>query len=163
MVSRPSTSTALVGVGLALVVVSLVPVGTAAPSVEFVHSVEPADGETLAYGIEYATGDVRDYENLSERGQVVFDRARADSPHVVSNQSATAPDFEYATDQVALGQGVYAVAYDGEVYSLTTQRDSAGYNVAASVVALASTAARVLGIVLAATGVLLAGWRRHAR
>lgn len=163
MVSEPSTSTVAVGVGVVLVVVSMVPVGTPAESVGFVHQVEPADNGTLAFGIEYEAGDVRSYESLSARGQTVFDRARIDSPYVVANQSGTAPDFEYATDHVVLGKGVYAIEYDGEVYSLYVQRDAPGFNIAASLAALATTAARVLGVVLVAAGLLLAGWRRYSQ
>jgi hypothetical protein len=161
MVSRPSTPTVLLGIGVLLVGVSAIPVaGSAAPS-EFVHDVEPAENDTLAYGIEYEERDVLVYETLSERGQAVFDRARRDSPFVVANESATASDFEYASDHVALGKGVYPVQYDGEVYSLRTSRDSAGYNVAASFLGLASSTARVLGVGRRAAGVLLAGWRRY--
>lgn len=80
---------------------------------------------------------------------------------MVSNQSATAPDFEYASDHVTLGAGVYAIKYDGEVYSLRTQRDAPGFNIAASLAELATTAARILGIILIAAGLLLAGWRHY--
>jgi hypothetical protein len=161
VVSKPSSSKVFVGVGVVLLAVSMVPVGTPSEPVEFVHSVEPADDGKLAYGIEYEVSDVRDYENLSEHGQTVFDRARADSPYMVTNQSATASEFDYASDHVALGKGVYAIEYDGEVYSLHTQRDAPGFNIAASLAALTTTAARILGVVLIAKSLLLAGWRRY--
>jgi len=161
MVSRPSAVAVLLAVGALLLGVSLLPVGGPPAEPEFVHDVEPAENDTLAYGIEYGTSDVLAYESLSERGQAVFDRARRDSPHVVENESETAPDFEYAGDHVTLGSGVYAVEYDGEVYSLRTSRDAPGYNAAASLLGLASRLARVLGLALLTAGAVLAGWRRY--
>ncbi|GAA0278868.1 hypothetical protein [Halobacterium noricense] len=150
-------------IGVLSLIASMIPVGASSEPVEFVHRVDPADNGTLAYGIEYETSDVRAYENLSERGQTVFDRARAGSPYVVTNQSATAPDFEYATDHVALGEGVYAIAYEDEVYSLHTQRDAPGFNIAASLAELATVAARVLSAIFIAAGLLYAGWQQYSQ
>ncbi|WP_232702951.1 hypothetical protein [Halobacterium wangiae] len=163
MVSRPSTPAVVIGLGVLLLLVSAVPVGDSSESTEFVHRVAPAENGTLVYGIEYEAGDVRAYESLSERGQAIFDRARADSPYVVTNQSMTAPGLEYASDHITLGKGVYAVEYDGEVYSLRTQRNTPGFNPAALLVGFATRTAFVLGVVLVTVGLLSAGSRRYGQ
>jgi hypothetical protein len=157
MVTRSSLPTLLLGVGLVLVLVSTVPDPGAADG-DYVHRVEPAANGTLAYGLDYDDEDVLPYDDLSARGQRVFDRARADSPYVVENESATAPEFAYTSDHVAVGQGLYPVQYEGEVYSLTTEHRSSGFNAAAW---LAGLVARGLGVVLVAAGLTLAGWRRY--
>jgi len=147
----------LVGLGVVCLVVSVLLGGGAAGS-EYVHRVEPAGNGTLAYGLTYDESDVVAYRNLSTRGQRVFDRALADSPYVVTNESATAPEFAYTGDNLAVDDGLYPVRYEGDVYSLRTERVSGGFNATAW---LAGLAARGLGVVLVAAGALLAGWRRH--
>lgn len=155
MVDRPSLQTTLIALGVALLLVSFVPsVGT--PDPDYVHRVAPAENGTLSYGIAYEESDVRDYENLSERGQTVFDRARTDSPYVVENESATASDFEYTSDHVALDDGLYAIEYENTVYELRTERRSAGFNAGAWLVTLAT---RVGGAALVVAGLALAGMR----
>jgi len=157
MVARPSLQAVLVAVGILLLLASTVPsAGTA--DADYVHRVEPAENGTLAFGLTYDEDDVLAYENLSARGQRVFDRARTDSPYVVENESATAPEFEYTSDNVAVGHGLYPVRYDGAVYSLRTERRTTGFNAAAWVVGLVT---RGLGVVLVAAGLGLAGWRRY--
>ncbi|AZH26071.1 hypothetical protein [Haloplanus aerogenes] len=157
MVPRPTLPTALIGVGLALLLVSTAP-STGTTDTDYAHHVEPAENGALAYGLEYDESDVLAYENLSVRGQQVFDRARADSPYVVENESATAPDFSYTSDNVAVGEGLYPVRYEGEVYSLRTERESGGFNAAAWLVGLVT---RGLGVVCVVAGLVLAGWRRY--
>ncbi|MFB6195260.1 MAG: hypothetical protein ABEI80_03750 [Haloplanus sp.] len=159
MVPRPTLPTVLVGLGIALLVVSAVPVG-GSTDVDYVHRVDPAANGTLAYGLEYAESDVLAYRNLSDRGRTAFDRARADSPYVVENESATAPEFDYTSDAVAVGDGLYPVRYRGEMYSLRTERRSAGFNAAAWLLSLLADAFRILGGVLLVAGVFLLGWRR---
>jgi len=159
MAPRPALQHALLGVGvLCLLAATLVGGGPADP--DYVHHVEAAGNGTLAYGLTYEESDVLVYGNLSARGQRAFDRARADSPYVVENESATAPDFSYTSDYVAVGEGLYPVRYEGTVYSLRTERESAGVNVAALFVRLAL---RGLGILLVVAGILLTGWRRYQR
>jgi hypothetical protein len=157
---RPALQHALLGVGV-LCLLAATLVGGGGPSdADYVHHVEVASDDELAYGLTYDASDVVAYENLSARGQAAFDRARADSPYVVANESATAPDFSYTSDHVAVGEGLYPVRYEGTVYSLRTERESAGVNVAAL---FAGLALRGVGIVLVVGGVLLAGWRRYQR
>jgi len=159
MGSRPSLQSVLIAVGVVLVVASAIPVGTSVDT-DYVHRAEPAENGTLAFGIEYEEADVLDYENLSDRGQWVVARAVTDTPYVVENESATAPEFEYTSDHVALSQGLYAVRYGGETYSLVTERRSEGFNVARLLLGLALSAARPVGALFVAAGLLLAGWRR---
>ena len=160
MVPRPALQHALLGIGvLCLLAATLVGSGGAADP-DYVHHVEPAENDTLVYGLDYDERDVLAYESLSTRGQRVFDRARADSPYVVENESATAPGFSYTGDHVAVGEGLYPVRYEGTVYSLRTERESAAINVAALFVRLAL---RGLGLVLVVAGILLTGWRRYQR
>jgi len=157
MVARPSLQTALLVVGLALLLASTVPsAGTA--DTDYVHRVEPAENGTLAYGLAYEESDVLAYDDLSTQGQRVFDRARTDSPYAVENESATAPDFAYTSDNVAVGEGLYPVRYEGEVYSLRTERASSGFNAAAWLIGLVT---RGLGVVCVVAALALAGWRRY--
>ncbi|MFB6255595.1 MAG: hypothetical protein ABEH58_02530 [Haloplanus sp.] len=158
MVPRPALQHALLGVGVAcLVVATLVGGGPANP--DYVHHVEAAE-DTLAYGLAYEESDVLAYGDLSTRGRRVFDRARTDSPYAVDNESATASDFSYTSDHVAVGEGLYPVRYEGTVYSLRTERESASVNVASLFVRLAL---RGLGILLIVASILLTGWRRYQR
>jgi hypothetical protein len=129
--------------------------------VTYVHRVQPADDGTLAYGIEYEEADVVAYDDLSERGRTVFDRAREDSPYVVDEESATAPEFTYTSDHVALGEGLYAVRHDGETYSLRAVRESGGLNAARWALALLLGAFRLLGAGLVVAGLALGAWRRY--
>ncbi|WP_251343235.1 DUF3083 family protein [Haloplanus halophilus] len=160
MDSRPSLQSVLIGVGIVLVVASAVPVGNSVDS-DYVHRAEPAENGTLAFGIEYEESDVIAHENLSERGREVVARAVADSPYVVEDESATAPEFEYTSDHVALNQGLYAVRYRGETYSLLTEQRSEGFNVARLALGIALSAARPLGVLFLVTGVGLTAWRRY--
>ncbi|MFB6138182.1 MAG: hypothetical protein ABEJ42_07600 [Halobacteriaceae archaeon] len=86
------------------------------PPDRLAHSVAvtsaPTDPERVA------RGDVVAYENLSERGQTLFDRARA-LPHGEAYTvpvGAGAPDFEY--DEVP----TLLVTRDGTAYRLQTRR-----------------------------------------
>jgi hypothetical protein len=160
MVSKPSLQSALVAVGVLLLVASAVPVGNTV-DVDYVHRAEPAENGTLAFGIAYAEADVLAYENLSEPEQRVVARAVDDSPYVVESASETAPEFTYTSDHVALNDGLYAVRYRGETYSLLTERRSEGFNVAALLLGLGLAAARPFGGLFVAAGVALAGWRRY--
>lgn len=161
MVPRPSLQHVLLGVGvLCLLAATLVGGGGDSADADYLHHVEVADGDALAYGLSYEESDVVAYETLSTRGQQMFDRARADSPYVVENESATAPDFSYTSDHVAVGEGLYPVRYEGTVYSLRTERESGGFNAAALFVGLAL---RGVGILLVVAGILLTGWRRYHR
>ncbi|AXG07468.1 hypothetical protein DU500_14120 [Haloplanus rubicundus] len=157
---RPALQHALLGVGILCLLAATLVGGGGPADPDYVHHVEAASEDELAYGITYDASDVVAYENLSARGRTVFDRARADSPYVVGNESATAPDFSYTSDHVAVGQGLYPVRYEGTVYSLRTERESGDFNVAALFVGIAL---RGLGIVLVVFGVLLTGWRRYRR
>jgi hypothetical protein len=150
----------LLGLGVGCLVVAALLGGGGSADADYLHHVEIAESETLAYGLTYDERDVLAYENLSARGQRVFDRARADSPYVVETESATATDFSYTSDHVAVGEGLYAVRHEGTVYSLRTERESAGVNVAALFVGLAL---RGLGMILVVAGILLTGWRRYHR
>jgi hypothetical protein len=161
MVHRPALQSTLVVVGVALVVLSAIPIGGGVRDVDYVHRIEPATDGTLAYGIEYDEDDIMAYESLSERGQRVVARGVDDSPYVVETESATAPAFEYTSDHVALGQGLYAVRYEGATCSVETTRRSGGLNVAELVVGIVLSAARPVGLVLLVVGVLLAGLRRY--
>jgi len=153
MVARPALQT--FGLGVALLLASTVP-GAGTVDADYVHRVEPAENGTLAYGIEYGEDNVLAYENLSAQGRQVFDRARTDSPYVVDDESATAPAFDYTSDNVALGDGLYPVRYEGTVYSLRTERSSGGFNAGAWLVGLV---VRGLGVVLVVAGLVLAGYR----
>jgi hypothetical protein len=157
---RPALQHALLGIGVLCLLAATLVGGGGSADPDYAHHVEVAGTDTLAYGLAYDETDVLAYENLSDRGQQVFDRARTDSPYVVENESATAPDFRYTSDHVAVGTGLYPVRYEGTVYSLRTERESAGFNVAAS---FARLALRGLGILLVVAGGLLAGWRRYRR
>ncbi|AXG10883.1 hypothetical protein [Haloplanus rubicundus] len=157
---RPALQHALLGVGILCLLAATLVGGGGPADPDYVHHVEVASDDELAYGLTYDASDVVAYENLSARGRTVFDRARADSPYVVGNESATAPDFSYTSDHVAVGQGLYPVRYEGTVYSLRTERESGDFNVAALFVGIAL---RGLGIVLVVFGVLLTGWRRYRR
>jgi hypothetical protein len=157
---RPALQHALLGVGI-LCLLAATLVGGGGPSdPNYAHHVEAADGGEVAYGLTYDASDVVAYGNLSTRGRTVFDRARADSPYVVENESATAPDFSYTSDHVAVGEGLYPVRYEGTVYSLRTERESGEFDAAAL---FAGLALRGLGIILVVGGVLLTGWRRYQR
>ncbi|EMA51071.1 hypothetical protein [Halococcus salifodinae] len=150
---------ALVGLGIILFVVGILPLGGSTDA-NYVHTVEPATNGTLGHEIAYDSGDVLTYGNLSERGQAVFDQARPDSPYIVENESATAPDFDYTSDNVATGHGIYPIRYSGDIYSLQTERttefiDPVWY------VSLLTDIARITGLILLIGGVLLAGWRRY--
>lgn len=160
MVPRPALQHALLGVGVLCLLAAALVGGGGPADPDYVHHVSAADGGTLAYGLGYDAGDVVAYENLSARGRTVFDRARADSPYVVGNESATAPDFVYTSDHVAVGEGLYPVRDEGAVYSLRTERERAGVNVAALFVGLAL---RGVGTVLVVGGALLAGWQQYRR
>ncbi|QGX93523.1 hypothetical protein EI982_01300 [Haloplanus rallus] len=153
-----SLPSALVAVGIGLLVLSAVPVGNAADT-DYVHRIEPAENGTLAYGIEYDESAVLPHEDLSERGQRAVTRGVADSPYVVENASATAPEFRYTSDHVALNEGLYAVRYEGVVYSMRTERRSEGFNVATLALGLALSAVRPLGLLFVAAGLAVAGWR----
>lgn len=155
MVDRPSLQTTLLALGVVLLLVSFVP-SADAPDSDYAHHVAPAENGTLSFGIEYGDADVRNYENLSARGQTVFDRARTDSPYVVETESATASDFDYTSDHVALGDGLYAIEYENEVYELRTERRSEGFNAGAWLVTLMT---RVGGGALVVAGLALAGMR----
>lgn len=157
---RPALQHALLGVGILCLLAATLVGGGGPGDPDYVHHVEAANDGEVAYGLTYESSDVVAYENLSARGRAVFDRARADSPYVVGNESATAPDFTYTSDHVAVGQGLYPVRYEGTVYSLRTERESAGVDVAAL---FAGLALRGLGILLVVGGVLLTGWRRYQR
>ena len=160
MAPRPALQHALLGVGVCCLLAAPLVGGGGPADPDYVHHVETASGDTLAYGLTYEERDVLAYGNLSTRGREVFDRARADSPYVVENESATAPDFSYTSDHVAVGEGLYPVRYEGAVYSLRTERESAGVNVAALFVGLGL---RGLGLLLLVAGILLTGWRRYHR
>ncbi|SDZ76322.1 hypothetical protein SAMN04488065_0119 [Haloplanus vescus] len=155
MVDRPSLQAMLIGVGVVLLLVSFAP-SAGAPDTAYAHHVAPAEDGTLSFGLEYTDSDVRDYENLSARGQTVFDHARTESPYVVENESATAPDFDYTSDHVAVGEGLYPIRYDGEVYGLRTERGSDGFNAGAW---LLTVTTRVGGGALVVAGLALAGIR----
>ncbi|WP_248896774.1 hypothetical protein [Haloplanus halobius] len=163
MVDRPALPTLLVAAGVVCVLASAAPIGGGPSDVDYVHHVEPAENGTLAYGIEYEESDVLAYENLSDRGQRAVARGVADSPYVVENESATAPEFQYTSDHVALGEGLSPVRDEGEVYSVRTEQRSSGFNVAALLLGLALSAARGVGLVLIVAGLALAGWRRYQR
>lgn len=160
MAPRPALQYVLLGLGAVCLVAATVVGGGGAPDPDYVHHVEVAGDGTLAYGLAYEERDVLAYRTLSARGQTVFDRARATPPYVVENASATAPEFDYTSDRVAVGSGLYPIRYEGTVYSLRTERESAGVNVAAL---FAGLALRGLGILLVVAGVLLTGWRRYRR
>ena len=160
MASRPALQHALLGVGVCCLLAASLVGGGGPADPAYVHHVEAAGDDTLAYGLTYEDRDVLAYGNLSARGQDVFDRARTDSPYVVENESATAPDFSYTSDHVAVGEGLYPVRYEGTVYSLRTERESADINVAAL---FAGLALRGLGLLLLVAGILLTGWRRYHR
>jgi hypothetical protein len=155
MVPRSSLPAVLIGVGVVCLIAPAL-IGGGAADVDYVHRVEPAEDGTLANGLTYDEGDVVAYRNLSTRGRRVFDRARTDSPYVVENESATAPEFAYTSDSVAVGEGLYPVRYEGDIYSLRTERTSGGFNAAAWLIGLA---ARGVGAALVVAGILLAGWR----
>jgi hypothetical protein len=157
---RPALQHALLGVGVLCLLAATLVGGGGPADPDYVHHVEAASEAELAYGLTYDASDVVAYENLSARGRTVFDRARTDSPYVVANESATAPDFTYTSDHVAVGQGLYPVRYEGAVHSLRTERESGEFNVAAL---FAGLALRGVGIVLVVFGVLLTGWRRYQR
>jgi hypothetical protein len=164
MVSRPSLPMVLVGVGIVLLIIAAVPIGgSGSTDTDYVHRVEPATNGTLAYGLEYDTNDVLSYENLSEPGQTVFNRAHADSPYVIENESDTVPDFTYTTDNIAVGHGLYPIRYSGTTYSIQTVQEGGGFNAAAWFFSLLFDAFRVLGIILIVVGALLVGWRRYSR
>ena len=157
---RPALQHTLLGVGILCLLAATLVGGWGPGDPDYVHHVEAATGGEVAYGLTYDASDVVAYEYLSARGRTVFDRARADSPYVVENESATAPDFAYTSDHVAVGQGLYPVRYEGTVYSLRTERESGGFDVAAL---FARLALRGLGILLVVGGALLTGWRRYQR
>jgi len=150
----------LVAVGIGLLVLSALPVGNAVDA-DYVHRVEPVENGTLAYGIEYDEGSVLPYENLSDPARRAVARGVADSPYVVENASETAPEFQYTSDHVALNEGLYAVRYEGTVYSVRTEQRSEGFNVATLVFGLALSATRPLGLLFVAAGLAVAGWRRY--
>jgi hypothetical protein len=160
MSPRPALQHTLLGIGALCLVAAAIVGGGGAADPDYAHHVEVAGGDTLAYGLGYEERDVLSYGNLSAAGRQAFDRARADSPYIVGNESATAPDFTYTGDHVAVGTGLYPVRYDGTVYSLRTERESGRVDVAALFVGLAL---RGLGLVLVAGGVLLTWWRRYHR
>jgi hypothetical protein len=161
IVQKPTLQSALLVAGVALLVHSAVPVGGGPVDVEYVHRAEPATGGTLAYGIEYDESDVLAAENLSERGRHVVARAVADSPCVVERAAATAPEFRYTSDNVALGQGLYAVRYERETYSVVTQQRSEGFNLARLVAGVVVSAARLLGGALLVASLVIGGVRRY--
>lgn len=162
MVPRPSLSTALVSAGVVLLLISAVPISGGSTEIDYAHRVEPATNGTLKYGLEYDESDVLAYENLSERGQTVFDRARSDSPYIIENESATAPDFRYTSDHVAVGEGLYPIRYAGDTYSLRTARQGEGRGfVTALLLPLLADVLRVVSAALVIAGTLLAGWRWH--
>ena len=160
MAPRPALQHALLGVGVLCLLAATLVGGGGPADPDYVHHVETAGDDTLTYGLTYGESDVLAYGNLSPRGREVFDRARADSPYVVENESATAPDFSYTSDHVAVGEGLYPIRYEGTVYSLRTERESTGVNVAVLFVGLAL---RGLGLLLLVAGLLLTGWRRYHR
>lgn len=160
MAPRPALQHALLGVGVCCLLAASLVGGGGPADPDYVHHVEAAGDGTLAYGLGYEERDVLAYGNLSARGREVFDRARADSPYVVEDESVTAPDFSYTSDHVAVGEGLYPVRYEGTVYSLRTERERASVNVAALFVGLAL---RGLGLLLLVAGILLTGWRRYQR
>lgn len=160
MVSLPAK---LVILGVALLFVTAVPVGGQSTDADYLHRVEPASNGTLEHGFEYEESDVIAYENLSERGRTVFDRARSNGTYVAENASATASDFEYSTDHVALGNGVYPVRYSGEVYSLSTERRAPGFNPLRWMLSLLADALRLVGAALVVVGGLLELRRRSGR
>lgn len=157
---RPTLHHALLAAGVLCLLAATLVGGGGAADPDYVHHVEVAERGTLAYGLDYGERDVLAYENLSARGRAVFDRARTDSPYVVENRSATASDFTYTGDYVAVGEGLYPVRHEGTVYSLRTDRERGGFNVAALFVELALRGA---GLILVVLGVVLTGWRRYRR
>ena len=117
MATRPPLSMALIGLGVILLIVGVIPVGGSFDG-DYLHRVDPARNGTLAHGLEYEENDVLAYDNLSERGQAVFDHGLNDSPNLVENESATATDFTYTSDAVVVGNGLYPIRYSGDIYSL---------------------------------------------
>jgi len=157
---RVSLPSALVAVGIALLLLSAVPVGNGVDT-DYVHQVNPAENGTLAHGIAYDERDVLPYEDLSAPAQRAVARGAADSPYVVENASATAPEFRYTSDHVSLNEGLYAVRYDGTVYTVRTERRSEALNLAALAVGLVFSAIRPLGLLFIAAGLAIAGLRRY--
>lgn len=159
----PSLPAKLVAFGVALLFVTAVPVGGQSSDADYLHRVEPASNGTLEHGFEYEESDVIAYEKLSERGRTAFDRARSNGTYVAENASATASDFEYATDHVALGVGVYPIRYSGDVYSLSTERRTPGFNPLRWMLSISADALRPVGVALVVVGGLLEGRRRYGR
>jgi len=157
---RVSLPSALVAVGIALLLFSAVPVGNGVDT-DYVHRVEPAENGTLAHGIAYDDRDVLPYEDLSAPAQRAVARGAADSPYVVDTPSATAPEFRYTSDNIGLNEGLYAVRYDGTVYAVHTERRSEALNLPALVVGLAFSTVRPLGLLFVAAGLTVAGLRRY--
>ena len=162
MFARPPLSLILVGLGISCLLLSSVPVGGSS-NVDYAHQVELATNDSLVSELGYQDSDVVMYESLSERGQSVFDRARSDSPYVIENESGAAPDFDYTSDNVAIGHGAYPIRYSGKLYSLQTSQQSAGFNAAVWLFSLISDGARIVGLILIAGGTLFAGWRRYRK
>ena len=149
VVSRKHVPAALVVAGIVLLLLSAVPIGASAS--DYTHRVEPVD-DTAQY-----EGEVIEYADLSERGQIVFDRARGQvSRYVVENESMTAPEFDYPSDTAA-GDGIYPIRYEDRVYVLTTQQTADG-----DVLTLqfGQLGAKLLGAALVALAAVLEVWRR---
>ena len=162
MFARSSLSIVLVGLGIGCLLLSSVSVGGSS-DVGYAHQVELATNDSLVNELGYRDSDIVTYESLSKRGQSVFDRARSDFPYVIENESGAAPDFDYTSDNVAIGHGAYPIHYSEKLYSLQTSRRSAGFNAAVWLFSLISDGARIVGLILVTGGTLFAGWRRYRK
>lgn len=151
VISRKHVPAALAVVGVVLLLLSGVPIPGEDTSV-YVHSVTQPGNDTA---VQYSESDVTDYENLSESGQQVFDRARRQSEYTVENESPPASDFVYQRDII----GTHPVRYEGEVYGLwTTIRPNPEWM--GLLLHLGQLAAGLLGTALVAVSAILALWRR---
>lgn len=87
------------------------------PDVTYVHNVTETNEQFDAS----EPGHLQ-YQNLSDRGKQVFDRALDEGEYAVTHENATASEFHYTTDHSNLGNGIYVVQYQGTNYSLVTSK-----------------------------------------
>lgn len=126
-------STALVLAGIVLLIASaavpLVGLATSEWDSDYVYTIE-SDGSFCADVVhETPAANGTDnfrvaYANLSETGRQHFDRALADGRYVVEDEADTAPDFQFADDHVAAGEGCYAITHEGDTHALRTSQES---------------------------------------
>ncbi|WP_136716869.1 hypothetical protein [Halorientalis salina] len=92
------------------------------------------------------------YENLSDRGKQVFDRALDEEEYAVDTEEDTAPEFQYVTDNSEPGSGRYVVQYQGDNYSVRTSERTDW--VLGSMLRLGITVAGLLGALFLVSGVV---------